>query len=337
MPGDGCSYINGLSSNHRIDPIRSTTAGSTRDQQPDDPATDRQRIIAAGNANVPRSNPVYLGDTEIELPAPAVTNISVVIGGGVQFVTGAFGVGVTGTEPNVQVAIQRDWTRFQVADELNRMMELTIYDQQIVAVAPFRVNAFGPPTQVIFDGSTFTIENPLDAELPITFEFDSGYVLDVPPQGGDPTFPFNDNVVDNTTAPGVGTAEGFQISVNGNPPVRFEFDIEAPAAELVNASHVRIPYTTGFSQLAIAKAIVTAINGSGLGIVAKVLSGSRVQIDTTGNATVTFAAGLWNAAVGGGNVLLPTGFGKYSTVGLPGVAAPGGVPNRSFSATPTSA
>jgi hypothetical protein len=44
-----------------------------------------------------------------------------------------------------------------------------------------------------------------------------------------------------------------------------------------------------------------------------------VQIDTTGNATVTFAAGTWDAAVGGGNTLVPTA-GKYTTAGTPGVA-----------------
>jgi hypothetical protein len=271
-------------------------------------------IIGAINANSPGANPIYLGDTEINLPgAQDVVNLDVTIQG-VVFVTGDFGVGTTAGTPHVEVAIERDWTRIEVANELNRMMEVTIYDQQIVAVAPFLTSATGA-TQVIFDGSLFTIENPLDAEPPITFEFDHGYVVNMPTRGGDVSAPAAQRVEDNTTAPGVGTADGFEISVDGGLTfARFEYDIDTPFPELVGPNlpapnaHRRIVFTSGSSQLGIARATANAINAAGLGITAAVLSGARVQIDTTGNPNVVFRGGQWDSTQvdGFGNLVLQT-------------------------------
>ncbi|MCU0876166.1 MAG: GEVED domain-containing protein [Pirellulaceae bacterium] len=264
-------------------------------------------IINAINASALVINPVYLGDDVIQLPEAQSFTTTVLLSG---FVTGEFGPSPGSPANTVLVPILRSWDRVQVADALNDEIEIALYDQQILAVSPF--NTAGNPA--IVDGDTFTLT--LDG-VDTVFEFESGYVLNVPSLGAALTGPAANRVLDNSV--GSGTAEGFQITANGNT-VRFEFDGDA-VTHLVNPSHVAIPVNSSFTQLGVARAVANAINASGLGITATVLSGSRVQIDTTGNDTVVFAAGTWNAAVGGGNVLVATP-GKYTTAGTPGVANP---------------
>jgi hypothetical protein len=284
------------------------------------PATGASTFVGSSGAG----NVSDLAFRFVQTPV-VVQNINVAIGGAVQFVTGS--VNDAPNTTNIEVFIQRDWDRFQVADAINRTMELGVYDQKIVAVTPFTTGGVSR----IDDGDTFTIDNPIDGLPAITFEFESGYVVSMPTLGGDPAAPFNDNVEDNTTAPGVGSADGFQITV-GAVTTRFEFDLDNPfpPGELVDPSHVPIRYTTGSNQLAIAKAAAQAINNAAIGITAKVLSGARLQIDTTGNPNVVFAGGQWTSA-NGGNTLIPATGGKYAganVVGLPGVASPLGIQNQ---------
>ena len=143
--------------------------------------------------------------------------------------------------------------------------------------------------------------------------------------------------MDNATA-GAGIADGFQLTVNGSV-YRFEFE-NANSLGLTNAGHIPIAFTNGTSQLGVANAITNAINNAnilkanGMPIVAKTLSGSRVQIDTTGDTTLTYLGGQWNAANGGNTLALN---GKYTFQGTAGVTG-GNVqvlfePNANFSSS----
>ncbi len=254
-------------------------------------------------ANAPR-------DTVINLPLARTLTNNLTIPG---FQTGAFGV-----TNGIQVNVHREMTRVEVADSINNVLETVFYNQQIVARAPFDPPLVqnGPQTQQIFDGSTFTITPAAAGGTPVTFEFESGFVLSVPSLGG-AAGAAADRVQDESAGPG-NFADGFSLTLGGVTQL-FQFESDG---HVLPGGHRIIPINAGMNQLAVAQAIASTINGAfGVPGLARVLSGSRVQLDTQGDATAQFIGGRFFAATP--TTVSPAVGGKYAggnVVGSPGVA-----------------
>jgi hypothetical protein len=134
------------------------------------------------------------------------------------------------------VRVNSSLTRDQVANVIDAVLEPVWVKQEILALNGSQ----------FADGDTF---NVFDGNNTLTFEFDSGYVLQVPPNGGNPV--------------SAGIADGDTFAISGfGTTVIFEFDndmvVNTPAQTLPNRLVV-IPYTNNDSALTISRRIESAV------------------------------------------------------------------------------
>ena len=110
----------------------------------------------------------------------------------------------------------------------------------------------------IYDGDTFVLGDGISA--PVTFEFDSGFLLKLPTDGGK-TIPDSNR----PNPQGIKDGDYFTLT-NGSVTVTFEFDKDQ--VPTIRPGNVRIPQSNGSkieeasTALGIAKEIVAAINAS---------------------------------------------------------------------------
>jgi hypothetical protein len=192
----------------------------------------------------------------------------------------------------IEIPYQRGWTKIQVANSINAVLERDFYDQKLVV-------AEGTAYR---DGQRFTLtdpNNPLNTQI---FEFDLGVSMAIPTGGASALLPPTARVNDQDT---------FTITytVNGVPQTEtFELDSD----NTVTPGRIAIPFSLNDTQSLVANSITTVLNATFLGMNAQVVTGGRIQFDTDGtaNTTVDFTADP-NPVVAA----------KYPTSGAAGVAA----------------
>lgn len=209
----------------------------------------------------------------------------------VTLLTGAVGI----NDPEaIELPYRRDDSRTQVASTLQQAIQQFNYEQQLV------VNT----GSAYVDGQTFDLTDtprtitgqPTPAATTTTFEFEAGEIIDFPDDGAD-----------NTGVNFVVDGDVFEVTWNtiaaGAVTRRFEFDNDG----LVTGGNVRVPFTLGDSDTIVSNSVALALVQTFPGMQARVVSNSRVQLDTDTNAT-TFA-----------NFADPTASGKYTVIGAVGV------------------
>ncbi|MFM7070270.1 MAG: GEVED domain-containing protein, partial [Planctomycetota bacterium] len=140
-----------------------------------------------------------------------------------------------------------------------------------------------PSGNQVLEGQSFTVG---DGATTATFEFDSGFVLQVPMSG-------------------VSDGQRFTIRNGINPPVTFEFDRN----NLITPGNVRIPLNATATQNDIVDAIVTAVRSTPTLALAPVNAGSgQVWLGGTVNHAVTVTGSLLTVS------------------GQPGAQLPGAIP-----------
>lgn len=178
--------------------------------------------------------------------------------------TGAVGVANLNRVPvNIHMAMRaRD-----VAQSFDAVLETAFRNQQLVVQNGSSYE----------DGQVFDIDHDGDGGLvtpDIRFEIETGLMVSIPGNGA--------------VGPG-GVADGDTITIsNGGAPVTFEFTTDAV---LTVPTNVPVTFRATDSQAVIARAFEAAINGQGaLGIVARVVSGSRIQLSSGAfSPNLTFA------------------------------------------------
>ncbi|MFN0018362.1 MAG: choice-of-anchor L domain-containing protein [Pirellulaceae bacterium] len=209
----------------------------------------------------------------------------------------ATGIGVDPT--HTAVVIDRSFSRNQVANTMNTVLEQFYYDQQILAVAGSSLS----------DGQNFTLTDGINPT--VTFQMDTGYVLTIPSGGGNPA-----------VTPHVNDGDKITLTL-GATTVTYEFDKNG----VWNGANTRVQITDASSQVFVARALSNAIAATAVGTRnslsinpfwnGTVISGSRVQIGGT-DASLTVVAR--NAA----NAIINT----FPTTGVPGTTNPAFVPVR---------
>ncbi|MFP6752981.1 MAG: PPC domain-containing protein, partial [Pirellulaceae bacterium] len=180
-------------------------------------------------------------------------------------------------EDVTMVFVHEEMSREDVADELNRLLEPNYYSPTIVAVEG--LFGQGPPPDPsdndrLDDGDTFTLSDGLNPL--VTFEFDSGFVIEMPSNGG----------VDISEAETLTFShpdpDGIAGNADDNTALVLEFD---KLGDGVAAGNVSVVVTDLMTQIEVANAVRDAITGdtsaekATLGLEdAKVLSGGRVQV-----------------------------------------------------------
>lgn len=199
----------------------------------------------------------------------------------------------------IELPYRRDHSRNAVASTLRSRLEQFFHEQQLV------VNTGAAYT----DGQLFDLTDvprvvtgqPTPASTTTVFEFEAGEIIDFPDDGADITG--TSFIVDGDL---------FEVTwttpVGGATTRRFEFDNDG----LFTIGNVQVPFMVGESDTIIANSVTRALAQTFPGMQARVVSSSRVQLDTDTNAT-TFATF---------NTL---GSPKYSIIGAVGVA-PGNQP-----------
>ncbi|MDP6722821.1 MAG: hypothetical protein QGF59_29430, partial [Pirellulaceae bacterium] len=149
---------------------------------------------------------------------------------------------------NVPLPVHSDMSRVDVANALDPVLENQFHNKTLVAQ-----NGLG-----VYDGDTFVIGDGIHA--PVTFEFDSGFLLKVPTDGGK-------SIPDANQPDPQGIKDGDYFTLtNGSVSVTFEFDKDQ--VPTIRSGNVRIPQSGGTrieeasTPLGIAKEIVAAINAS---------------------------------------------------------------------------
>ncbi|MEE2685273.1 MAG: Ig-like domain-containing protein [Planctomycetota bacterium] len=194
------------------------------------------------------------------------------------------------------VFVHEEMSREDVADELNRLLEPNYYSPTIVAVEG--LFGQGPPADPnnsdrLDDGDTFTLSDGVNPV--VTFEFDSGFVIEMPSNGGvdiSDTETLTFSHLDPDGTPG---------NADDNTALVLEFDKQGDG---VAAGNVPVVVTDLMTQIEVANAVEAAITGdtsaekATLGLEgAKVLSGGRVQV---------FAISGTQATPSGANVIVST-------------------------------
>lgn len=201
-------------------------------------------------------------------------------------ITGDVGVDPT----NVPIDINLSMNRNEVATAIDGVLERTLAEQRLVAQNGTAYNT---------DGLTFTLDDDLLVPGAQTFEFDTGFVLQIPALGTNPG--------------GITDGQFFKISNDGGlTKTVLVFDTNGTAEYVVQAGET-VQYITiapSMPQSSVARAVEFALNAAGLGgmgILPLYLDSGRVQLG--GNATVTLDL---------------TGTPSLTSAGTPGVA-PGNV------------
>ena len=212
--------------------------------------------------------------------------------------TTAFAGAVGLNDPNaIELPYRRDDSRVITATTLRDALEQFYYDQQMV------VNTGANYT----DGQLFDLTDVPQVitgqtpALPTTtqFEFEAGEIIDFPDDGGN-----------NLGANYVVDGDTFQITWNngvGAPVTRtFEFDTDG----IVTVPNVRVPFRIGESDTVVVNSVVQTLLKTFPGMQARVVSNSRVQLDTdiNPNTTATFSPAFTPAN------------GTYTIIGAVGVA-----------------
>lgn len=208
---------------------------------------------------------------------------------------GDVGVGVD----NVPIDVNISMNRIEVADEIDAVLEATLVPQRLVLS---NGSAYA-------DGETFSLESPTGIT---TFEFESGYILQLPAAG--------------VGVNGIQDGQFFKITDGVNTAV-FVYDLDAVNnyMPLPGETVQVITVTPGMSQATLARQVELAIDAvaalpqfAGFGIDARFIGNGRVQIGGdpivtvqlagTPSMSVTGAPGV----VGVGNIAIPfspsTGF-----------------------------
>jgi hypothetical protein len=242
-----------------------------------------QTDTAGGKAQTNSVVPRWLGDNKINIDF--ATQVTRTAGSALTTV----GTPVVGTG-HIEVPVNPLMSREDVAQVIDGILENYFYSQTIV------VRGSGTAFD---DGDQFTIGV---GNQTFNFEWETGFVVNVPPGGGG-------------SGGGAKVNDGDTIRlrriVNGNVVGDFTFEFDSDS-NLAVPTHLRVPFVTSDTQLEVATALVTAINTqltaaqrTNLGIIAgypQVVSGGRVQI-------------------GGGAGLTVTTSGAFSTTGSAGTAA----------------
>nr|WP_052303618.1 GEVED domain-containing protein [Pirellula staleyi] len=178
--------------------------------------------------------------------------------------TGAVGVA---NPNNVPVNIHLAMRARDVAQSFDAVLETAFRNQQLVV----------QNGSLYEDGQVIDIDHDGDGGLltpDIRFEIETGLIVSIPGNGA--------------VGPG-GVADGDTITItNGGAPVTFEFSTDGVPAVPTN---VLVSFRATDSQAVIARAFEAAINGQGsLGITARVVSGSRIQLSSGAlSPNLTFA------------------------------------------------
>jgi VCBS repeat-containing protein len=157
--------------------------------------------------------------------------------------------GSVGVTPgNVPLPVHSDMSRLDVANVLDPVLEDQFRNKILVTQ-----NGLG-----IYDGDTFVLGDGIGA--PVTFEFDSGFLLKLPTDGGK-------TIADSNQPNPQGIKDGDYFTLtNGSVTVTFEFDKDQ--VPTIRPGNVRIPQSNGSkieeasTALGIAKEIVASINAS---------------------------------------------------------------------------
>ncbi|MDX1948229.1 MAG: DVUA0089 family protein [Pirellulaceae bacterium] len=166
-------------------------------------------------------------------------------------------------------------------------------------------NAFRTPQITVSNGSSyqdgqvFTFDDGVGTV--VTGEIETGYIINMPSAGGSLTaLPTSNRTIDGET-----------ITIgDGVNTVTFQFRNTSLPVPAPIGTNTPVDFQSSFSKTAVARALEAAINASVLNVTALTVANSNLQIDTTGNAAVTYVS---NVA------------GKYTTTGTPDVT-PGNVP-----------
>ncbi|MCO6455986.1 MAG: DVUA0089 family protein [Pirellulaceae bacterium] len=180
---------------------------------------------------------------------------------------GQFGLNDPLNFPNNNlVYVNEGMTRIQVANEIDRLLEAHFITPQIVAANSFAFD----------DEDTFVLDDGLNP--PVTFEFESDFILTVPAAGADPL---------------IGIRDGDTITFtdqSGAPSLTFELDEDGFLSDPINHVGITFAGTDGASGLA--QKIAAGINASfrperfTLGLNAVLLSGGRVQVLANDGVTI---------------------------------------------------
>ena len=258
------------------------------------PLAGEQRVITGYNG----AGLFTVGTAFSAIPAVGtVFNIS----SSVTVLTGAVGLNDPAA---IELPYRRDDSRVTVATTVRNALEQALYEQQLV------VNI----GSAYFDGQTFDLTDvprvvtgvPTPAATTTLFEFEAGEIIDFPDDGADNTG--IDFVVDGDTFEVTWT-----VPIIGATTRRFEFDSDGIVGTNGVVPNVRIPFIVGDSDTIVSNSIALALVTAFPGMQTRVVSGSRVQLDTDTNGT-TFA-----------NFADPLGVGKYTVIGTVGVT-PGSEP-----------
>jgi hypothetical protein len=199
---------------------------------------------------------------------------------------------------NIPVDINLSMTRTQVAAVIDQVFENTLVEQRLVL----------DNGSAYADGQRFSLTDPVSNVTEI-FEFDTGYVLQIPAAG--------------TGAGGIVDGNNFKIT-NGAATTVFVFDTNSANNYVAQPGETvrTITLVVNASQAAVSRAIETAVNAAGLG-------GAGIQATYLGNGRVQLGGNT-------GVVLNRTGTPTLGSTGTPGVGV-GNVrmfisPNAGFTA-----
>ncbi|MCA9144379.1 MAG: tandem-95 repeat protein [Planctomycetales bacterium] len=218
------------------------------------------------------------GASSVQVSAGAATHLAVV---------GNVGV----TPGNVIASINTSMSRDQVAVVLDGVLEQLFSNPALVATAG----------DAISDGDSFILNDSVNA--PATFEFDSGFVMSLPPAGSNELFGgVKDGVTFTITDPN-------DLS---QPPLTFEFDkdhlIHPLGAPTVAAGNTPILIADNASGGAVARAVANAVNtntaAAALGLRGTVLGGGEVQLGGRFGQILTFSPGSGLARTDGAPFIL---------------------------------
>ncbi|MFP6650029.1 MAG: hypothetical protein VB817_11235, partial [Pirellulaceae bacterium] len=229
-------------------------------------------------------------------PAKAALGLQgIVSGGGEVQVIAIAGTEVTTNENDIDineigntlVYVHEAMDREDVADELNRLLEPHFYTPTIVAV--------GGLDNAVDDGDAFTLS---DGESTVTFELDSGFVIQIPSNGAV-------DIADGETLSF--TNLGPDGAVGGGDDLQFVLEIDKDASGPA-AGNVEVVIADGQPRdqvaLILFDAIDTALASTDvdeLGLEAQVISGGRVRVYSINNTDLVISSANITQA-GSGNV-----------------------------------
>ncbi len=217
----------------------------------------------------------------------------------------ATGIGVF--PGHTAVVVDRSFSRDEIATAMNDVLEQFYYDQQILAVAG----------NLLSDGvgGNFVLDDGINPA--VTFQFDTGYVMNIPAGGGNPS-----------VNPHINDGDYIRLNLGGTTLI-YEFDKDGilnnfapPPGTTVRGVQITNASSQGFA----ARALSTAMNlpaDAGLRTALSinpfwngdVISGSRVQIGGTDPLLVVEARNAANAIIN-----------TFPRAGIPGTTNPAFIP-----------